>query len=302
MIWKFFSNPIICLDGDQSGQNAALRIAEKLLPFINESNKIYFSIMPEGLDPDDYIKKNGKEKFLELLKEKNIIQSFIWNNYIDKIDKNNPFEISKFEKEIKRVCYSIKDETLKKYVLEDFLSKIKNLTPIQNSKRSFTHFKKSKDYHLLNETKSLYKKRNHLSKIQLKEFAILFIMLNHFDVAYEKASDLSKVEFESKVNENLKNDIIKSFHAEEDTELLKSKILRQHEELITEIQENSSIQIILVNKNNESIAELLSELLIEFQELKNQKKIESLEKDLVNNLDENSFSELIKLKSQINRE
>ncbi len=305
LIWKFFSNPIICLDGDQSGQNAALRIAEKLLPFINESNKIYFSIMPEGLDPDDYIKKNSKEKFLELLKEKNIIQSFIWNNYIDKIDKKNPFEISKFEKEIKRICYSIKDETLKKYVLEDFLSKIKNLTPIQNSKRSFTdfkNFKKSKDYHLLNETKSLYKKRNHLSKIQLKEFAILFIMFNHFDVAHEKASDLSKVEFESKVNESLKNDIIKSFHAEEDTELLKSKILSEHEELITEIQENSSIQIILVNKNNESIAELLSELLIEFRELKNQKKIESLEKDLVNNLDENSFSELIKLKSQINRE
>ena len=30
LIWKFFSNPIICLDGDPSGQNAALRIAEKL--------------------------------------------------------------------------------------------------------------------------------------------------------------------------------------------------------------------------------------------------------------------------------
>ena len=27
LIWKFFSNPIICLDGDESGQKAALRIA-----------------------------------------------------------------------------------------------------------------------------------------------------------------------------------------------------------------------------------------------------------------------------------
>ena len=43
IIWKFFSNPIICLDGDVSGQNAALRIAEKLFPLINEDNKIYFS-------------------------------------------------------------------------------------------------------------------------------------------------------------------------------------------------------------------------------------------------------------------
>ncbi len=305
LIWKFFSDPIICLDGDQSGQNAALRIAEKLLPFINENNKIYFSIMPDGSDPDEFIKKNDKEKFINLLKEKNIIQSFIWNHYIGKIDKTNPFEVSKFEKEIKRVCYSIKDETLKKYVLEDFLNKIKNLTPIQNSKRSFTPFKnykKVKDYHLLSETKSLYKKRNHLSKIQLKEFSILYIMLNYYEIAFQKISDLNKIEFDSIENENLKNDILTSLKSDNDKNLLKSNILNNHKKLIEEVQKNSSIQIILANKNNESITELLSELLREFEELKNQKKIESLEKDLVNNLDENSFSELIKLKSQINRE
>ena len=77
IIWKFFSNPIICLDGDKSGQDAALRIAEKLFPMINDENKIHFSIMPEGHDPDDYIKQNGKEKFVSLLKEKKIIQDYI---------------------------------------------------------------------------------------------------------------------------------------------------------------------------------------------------------------------------------
>jgi DNA primase len=123
LIWKFFSNPIICLDGDESGQKAALRIAEKLFPLINEKNKIHFSIMPDGTDPDDFIKQNGKDGLLNLLKEKEIIQSFIWNYHLDKIDQNNPYEISKFEKEIKSLSYSIQDETLKKYVLEDFLRK-----------------------------------------------------------------------------------------------------------------------------------------------------------------------------------
>ena len=42
LIWKFFSNPIICLDGDESGQKAALRIAEKLFPLINEKIKFIF--------------------------------------------------------------------------------------------------------------------------------------------------------------------------------------------------------------------------------------------------------------------
>ena len=70
IIWKFFSNPIICLDGDQSGQNAALRIAEKLFPLINEENKIFFSVLPDGNDPDDFIKINGKEKFFIFFKTK----------------------------------------------------------------------------------------------------------------------------------------------------------------------------------------------------------------------------------------
>ena len=92
LIWKFFSNPIVCLDGDNSGQQAALRIAERLLPLINEKDKIYFSVMPDGADPDDYIKKEGKEGLINLLKEKEIIQSFIWNYHLGKIDQNNPYE------------------------------------------------------------------------------------------------------------------------------------------------------------------------------------------------------------------
>ena len=139
LIWKFFSDPIICLDGDESGQKAALRIAEKLFSLINEKNKIYFSIMPDGTDPDDYIKQKGKEGLINLLKEKEIIQSFIWNYHLSKIDQNNPYEISKFEKEIKSLSYSIQDETLKKYVLEDFLEKIKKLTPILSSKRDYKY-------------------------------------------------------------------------------------------------------------------------------------------------------------------
>ena len=55
-------------------------------------------------------------------------------------------------------------------------------------------------------------------------------------------------------------------------------------------------------KKDEAILDLLGELLTELEELHNLKKIESLEKELINNLDENSYSELIKLKSQVNRE
>ena len=303
LIWKFFANPIVCLDGDESGQKAALRIAEKLFPLINEKNKIYFSIMTDGSDPDDYIKQNGKEGFLNLLKNKQVIQSYIWNYYLSKIDQNNPFEISKFEKEIKKLSYSIQDETLKKYVLEDFLEKIKKLTPIQTSNRNynFKNFYKKKNYQILKETKLLYQKRKELSKTQIIEFSILYIILNYFKIASEKLEELSEIKFLSEKNEILKNTIIEGL-TEGNHDDIQVKIYAEYKKLIEEIKENSNIQMILKEKNEEDIKDLLNELILDSKEQNNLKKIESLEKKLINNLDENSYSELIKLKSQLNRD
>ena len=304
LIWKFYSDPIICLDGDESGKKAALRIAEKLFSLINENNKIYFSILPDGKDPDDFIKQHGKDSFLNLLQEKEIIQSFIWNYHLGKIDQNNPYEISKFEKEIKRLSYSIQDETLKKYVLEDFLDRIKKLTPIQTSRQNltFSRYKNKKDYQILKETKLLHQKRKDLSKIQIIEFSILFIILNYLEIASKKLEDLSEIQFLSEKNESLKNLVITSLTEGNDKKVINSKINIGHDEIIKEINENSNIQIITKNKSEQDILSLLDELIQDHEEQSNLRKIESLEQKLINNLDENSYSELIRLKSQLNRE
>ena len=304
LIWKFFSNPIICLDGDESGQKAALRIAEKLFPLINDKDKIYFSIMPDGTDPDDYVKHNGKEGLLNLLKKKQIIQSFIWNYHISKIDQNNPYEISKFEKEIKNLSYSIQDETLRKYVLEDFLEKIKKLTPIQTSRRDYKYssYKKTKNYQILKETKILHQKTKDLSRLQIIELSILFIILNYLEITSKKLEELSEIVFLSEKNESLKNTTVTLLSAGKDKETIIEKIKMTYDKIIKEINENSNIQMIVKNKNEEDVINLLDDLISDHKEQSNLRKLESLEQKLINNLDENSYLELIKLKSQLNRD
>ena len=127
-------------------------------------------------------------------------------------------------------------------------------------------------------------------------------MLNYLDIASKKIEDISEITFLSEKNESLKKLIITSLLEGDDKEKIQSKINIDYKKLIEEIQENSSIQIIVKSKNEESMLELLNELLFELKELNNLKKIESLEKKLINNLDENSYSELIRLKNQLNRE
>lgn len=305
LVWKFFSNPVICLDGDESGQRAAIRIAEKLFSLINESNKIYFTIMPDSKDPDDYIKENGKDGFLRLINQKQIIQSFIWNYQLEKINLNNPYEISKFEKDIKKLALSIRDETLKKYILEDFLEKLRKLTPNQtlNKNDKYFPFSKKKDYKILKETKILHQKNENLSKIQIIEYSILYIILNFFEIASEKLEELSNIELLDEKNENLKGIILNSITEDDNKDVIYTRIKKEgNVEIINYINSNSNIQIITKDKTHQNILELLDELIRDHKNQNNLKKIESLEQKLINNLDENSYSELIKLKSQINRE
>jgi len=305
LIWKFFSNPIVCLDGDQSGQNAALRIAEKLLPLINENNKIYFSALPEGDDPDDFIKKKGKENFNKFLKEKTAIQDYIFNSYSNKVDRNDPYAISKFEKEIKKLCYLIRDETLRKYILEDFLKKISEFTPIQNFKKKFVPYQKNyiqKNLNTLKETKDIHNQKSKYTKEILQEFSILYLIINYPESLERRIEEISEINFSMENANNLKDTILKNISEGIPKELNKNSLLDSYHDFINEISKNSNIKIILHNKNTDELLETLDELLLEFKEIKHVKKIESYENKLINSLDETSYSELVKLKSQLNSE
>ena len=100
----------------------------------------------------------------------------------------------------------------------------------------------------------------------------------------------------------MKKEIITYLIEENDEELINEKINTNYKKIIREINENSNIQIIIKNKKEEEIANLFDELIKDHKEQSNLKKIESLEQKLINNLDENSYSELIELKSQLNRD
>ena len=191
-----------------------------------------------------------------------------------------------------------------KYVLEDFLERLKKLTPIQTSRQNFTFkkFNKKGDFKILKETKILHQKTKDLSKIQIIESSILFIILNNLGIASKKIEDLSDLAFLSEKNESLKNTIISSISKGQDSEKIETQIKLDYAILVSEISENSNIQLITKNKNDQEILNILEELINDFREQNNLLKIESLEKKLINNLDENSYSELIRLKSQLNRD
>ncbi len=301
LLWRFFSQPIICLDGDSSGQKAAIRIAENLLPYIKENNKINFVSLPNGVDPDDYIKAKGKEDFEKLLKKNLSIEEFIWKINLNKLDRSDPFAITKFEKMFRSLCYSIRDETLKKYILEHYLEKIKKLTPLQRDKSKFNK-KNNKNYRILSETKKISIAKDHLSKEEIKEYSIMYIIYNYPEIISPRIEILEGINFSTKILNEIKGKILSLISKGELKEENISKLSREYLNLIKDINQNSVIKNIFLKKNHDEQVELLNELLKELNDIKFSKKIDQQEDKLMREFDEKSLSDLIELKSQINKD
>jgi DNA primase len=64
-LFKTCPQIVFCFDGDVAGQNAAWRALEIALPLIRDGRQVYFMFMPEGEDPDSFVRRYGPEKFTD---------------------------------------------------------------------------------------------------------------------------------------------------------------------------------------------------------------------------------------------
>ena len=84
--------------------------------------------------------------------------------------------------------------------------------------------------------------------------------------------------------------------------MLLNSLQNKYPNLIKDISQNSFIKNIFLKKDSDQQIELLNEILKELNEIKFSKRIDKLESKLMKDFDEQSYSDLIELKSKINKE
>ena len=301
LIWRFFKKPVICLDGDISGQKAAVRAAERLFPIMKTDSDIYFLTLPENLDPDAYINQKGKDSFIKFVQNKFDIKDFIWDSYYKEVDRNNPRSLALFERKIKSLCREVKDKTLGKYFLDSFIRKINELTPYANFKKN-NFLKIKKIANPLQQTKDVYKQRSKFEEKELKEFSILFLVMNNLDIFRKNIELISEVNFSNDLMNQLKQKLIDYLLSEkffDKKEIAINDFDEKFKDILTQINQNASIKIIHRNKSDADIILMFNEILKEIERIALRKKIESLEDKVSVNLDENLYTELLTLRNQL---
>ena len=63
-LYRVTNRLVFCFDGDEAGKKAAWRALEITVPHLKEGRQALFSFMPEGDDPDSFVRRHGAERFL----------------------------------------------------------------------------------------------------------------------------------------------------------------------------------------------------------------------------------------------
>ena len=77
-LWRMAEAPVVCLDGDRAGLAAAMRAAERALPVMRGGQTLRFAILPDGEDPDSYLRRHGAEALASVLSKAHTLSQMIW--------------------------------------------------------------------------------------------------------------------------------------------------------------------------------------------------------------------------------
>ena len=293
---QFFDDIIICFDGDESGYKAAVRAAENSIKELKPEKQISFLFLPDKEDPDSFVNKNGKDYFIDFSKQNKIsIHQFIFTHY-KKQTKNNPSSMAIFDKKLRSIANTIKDNYIKKYVLEYFLEKISELTPHSNQNKKQFYTKKIKS---LESTKKHYEESQSLTGVELKEFSLLYLVMNNLNLLQANIHLIDNIKLFTEINKQILELIIEKLKSGDQ---IKIENLNLDKQLVEKINKFAPIKHILKNKSNDEheIIELLEDTSRDLMNYDLEFRIQELESKFSKDLSEATFNELKELKKKQN--
>ncbi|MBS0321966.1 MAG: DNA primase [Proteobacteria bacterium] len=77
---------VFCFDGDAAGTKAAWRALENTLPALADGKNVRFLFLPDGDDPDDYVRKHGRAAFERAVAEAVPLSTYL----LDELKRRHP--------------------------------------------------------------------------------------------------------------------------------------------------------------------------------------------------------------------
>lgn len=116
--------PVLCFDGDNAGRRAAERAVGRILPLLKADKTVTLAFLPEGEDPDTFLKAKGRDAFIRILKNAMPLHEFLWMQETEGRDFKSPEARAGLSARLEEHADSIADRTVQRYYRQSFRDKM----------------------------------------------------------------------------------------------------------------------------------------------------------------------------------
>ena len=199
LMWRMAPEPVIALDGDKAGMNAALRLIDLALPMIAPGQSLRFCILPEGQDPDDLIRAQGADAMRKLVAEAKPLVHLLWSREVDGKIFDSPERRASLDQSLRAALAKITDGGLRNHYgaeIKRLRAELFQTAKPQNNRRDWTpggtRFP-DKGVAVASTKNSLLAQSTDVEE-RLREAVILAILIAHPGLMPEFLSELETLE------------------------------------------------------------------------------------------------------------
>lgn len=89
LLLRYTSKIVFCFDGDRAGRGAAHKAMDESFSVLTAGKEVSFLFLPEGEDPDSYVKTHGKEAFQNLVDQATPLSQFLFEAAESDVNMNS---------------------------------------------------------------------------------------------------------------------------------------------------------------------------------------------------------------------
>lgn len=137
LLWRMTPEPVLCFDGDGAGIRAANRAVDLALPHLKPGRSVRFAMLPDGKDPDDLVRHEGRAPFDKVLSMARPLAEMLWLREVGSGDHSTPEKRAELEARLKQMTAVIADESVRRHYGQDVRDRLNRFFQPQAGQRNF---------------------------------------------------------------------------------------------------------------------------------------------------------------------
>lgn len=127
LLWRLAPEPILCFDGDAAGHKAAYRTVELALPALRPGCSLRYALLPDGADPDDLLRTQGREAMEAVLSQARPLVDMLWVRETEGKDLSTPERRADLETKLEEALRLVGDDKVKRHYTSHIRNRLQAL-------------------------------------------------------------------------------------------------------------------------------------------------------------------------------